>query len=122
MCLGGSIARIMSRMRANRSGSMSSMATPPASAENRFGLRATRTTSAWRRTAQNPGSLSMSCHSTGFVRRSSISASWGTPSRKVSGFARSTVTGTSSTESSRLHHSDGWTISSDTYDPARQFG
>ena len=61
MCRGGSIDRIMSRMRASRSGSMSSITTPPVSAEKSLGFRDTCTTSAWVSTAQKPGSSGMSC-------------------------------------------------------------
>ena len=49
---GGSIARSMSCIIANESGSRSSSTTPPRDAENRFGCRDTSTTSAWRSTAQ----------------------------------------------------------------------
>ena len=42
-------------------------------------LRATRTTSAWRSTAQYPGSPGMSCHTTGSSARRRVNTSWGGP-------------------------------------------
>ncbi len=76
---GGSIASSMSRICSRLCGSRFSITTPPSLAEKISGCLATWTTSAWRSTAQYPGSSSIGWNTTGCSRRSRANNSWGAP-------------------------------------------
>ena len=89
VCAGGSMFSSIMRFIMRPTGSMSGVMTPPSHEENVAWSRDTETTSAWRESSQNPGPSRSASQHTGASARSRRNASWGGPSRKVSGSRRS---------------------------------